>query len=170
MIRHIIAAIAVILTAGAIWYMAKLDIEAQKFQKIREIIEKSKLEVPVKKGSVTAQVQTQESVQKEEESEAEKQLKLLKKKAGTLSAFKVSPLYKRNCSSCHGVNGMGTVGPKLLGKSKEELLKALMDFKSGKRKNYVMYGLLSNMKQEDLEKLAEEISTFAEKLKAAEQK
>ncbi len=170
MIRHVIAAIAVILTAGAIWYMAKLDIEAQKLQKIREVIAKSKLEVPVKKSAATSSSGSVQKAQTEEESEAEKQLKLLKKKAGTMSAFKVSPLYKRNCSSCHGVNGEGIVGPKLIGKSKDELLQALMDFKSGKRKNYVMYGLLSNMKQEDLEKLAEEISTFADKLKAAGQK
>ncbi len=169
MIRHVIAAIAAILTLSALWYMAKLDIEAQKFAKIREIIEKSKLEVPVKKG-VSVSSQTQTTVEVEEESEAEKQLKLLKKKVGSAGAFKVSALYKRNCSSCHGVNGGGIVGPKLIGKSKEELLQALMDFKSGKRKNYVMYGLLSNMKQEDLEKLAEEISTFADKLKAVGQK
>ncbi len=168
MIRHIIATIAVILSAAAIWYMAKLDIEANKLAKIHEIIEKSKMEVPVKKSSNVAQATSASQQSQEQESEAEKKLKMLKKKAGTLSAFKVSPLYRRNCSSCHGVNGMGVVGPKLIGKSKEEILQALKDFKSGKRKNYVMYGLLSNMKDEDLEKLAEEISTFEAKLKGAQ--
>ncbi|WP_187648304.1 c-type cytochrome [Nitrosophilus labii] len=164
MIRHIIALISGALTVAAIVYMAKLDIEAEKLKKIEEIIEKSKLEVPVAKTTQPIQQQQEE----EEESEEEKQLKMLKEKAGNMSAFEVSPLYRRNCASCHGVNGNGAVGPKLLGKSKDEILQALKDFKSGKRKNYVMYGLLSNMKEEDLISLAEEISQFDEKLKAAQ--
>ncbi len=69
----------------------------------------------------------------------------LKKRAGNAMAFKVSPLYKQKCSSCHGVNGEGIIGPKLIGLTKEQVLKALEDFKSGTRKNYVMYGLLSKM-------------------------
>ncbi|WP_281950752.1 c-type cytochrome [Nitrosophilus kaiyonis] len=163
MIRHIIAIIAGALTVAAIVYMANLDKEAQKFQKIKEIIEKSKLEVPVSKQKVE-----QAQPQKEEESEEEKKLKVLKEKAGRMSAFEVSPLYRRNCASCHGINGEGAVGPKLVGKTKEDVLNALKDFKSGKRKNYVMFGLLNNMKDEDLESLATEIGTFEQKLKASE--
>ncbi len=165
MIRHIIALISGALTVAAIVYMAKLDIELEKLKKIEEIIEKSKLEVPITKTAQSVQQQ-----QKEEESEEEKQLKMLKEKAGNISAFEVSPLYRRNCASCHGVNGNGAVGPKLIGKSKDEILQALKDFKSGKRKNYVMYGLLSNMKEEDLISLAEEISQFDEKLQKATNK
>jgi len=164
MIRHIIVLIAGTVAIAAIVYMAKLDMEAQKLQKIKEIIEKSKLEVPVSK-----QPKAQEPLkpQKEEESEEEKKLKVLKEKAGRMAAFEVSTLYRRNCASCHGVNGEGAVGPRLIGRDKDYIYKALMDFKSGKRKNYVMFGLLNNMKDEDLEKLASEIGTFEQKLKSS---
>ncbi len=62
-------------------------------------------------------------------------------------------------------NGEGIIGPKLIGMSSEQVLKSLNDFKSGARKNYVMYGLLSKMSQEDIEALSEEIGTFAQKAK-----
>ncbi len=165
MIRHIIAFIAGALTLVAILYMAKLDIEAQKFKHIKEIIEKSKLEVPVSKKAQSSQAVSKSAVSQKKESEEEKKLKVLKEKAGRMSAFEVSPLYRRNCASCHGINGMGVIGPKLIGKSEDEIYKALMDFKSGKRKNYVMFGLLNNMSEEDLKSLAKEISSFEQKLK-----
>jgi cytochrome c553 len=167
MIRHIIAAIAAALTIAAILYMAKLDSEVHKLQMIHEIIEKSKMEVKLPQQSATQQPKQQVSAKKEE-SEAEKKLKVLKEKAGRMSAFEVSPLYRRNCASCHGINGEGGIGPKLVGKSEEYIYQALEDFRTGKRKNYVMYGLLQNMKDEQLKELAKEIASFAEKLKAAE--
>ena len=163
MIRHIIALIAAALTIWAILYMARLDAEVHRLQMIKEIIAKSKQEVPV-----TKRVQPQKS-QKPKESEEERKLKVLKEKAGRMSAFEVSPLYRRNCASCHGINGEGTIGPRLIGKSKEYILQALKDFKSGKRKNYVMYGLLQQMKEKELESLAQEISQFAQKLQNAQQ-
>jgi cytochrome c553 len=42
----------------------------------------------------------------------------------------------------------------------------LKDFKSGAKKNYVMYGLLQNLKDEELDSLAKEISEFASKAEA----
>ena len=164
MIRHIIALIAAALTIWAILFMARLDSEVNRLAMIKEIIEKSKQEVPV-----TKKVQPQpQKPQKPKESEEEKKLKVLKEKAGRMSAFEVSADYRRNCASCHGINGEGTIGPKLIGKSKDELLQALKDFKSGKRKNYVMYGLLQQMDEKKLESLAEEISQFAQKLQNAQ--
>lgn len=164
MIKHIIAVLAGALMVAAIVYMAKLDIEVQKLENIKKIIEKSKMDISVAKTPAPTK-SIEEASKKDEESEAEKKLKVLKEKAGRISAFEVSPLYRRNCASCHGINGEGTVGPKLIGMSEDELLQALIDFKTGKRKNYVMYGLLSNMKEEDLKSLAVEISKFDEKLK-----
>ena len=168
MIRHIIAAIAGALTIAAILYMAKLDSEVHKLQMIHEIIEKSKMEVELPQKAATPQPTQQQVSAKKEESEAEKKLKVLKEKAGRMSAFEVSPEYRRNCASCHGINGGGSIGPKLIGKSEEYIYQALVDFKTGKRKNYVMYGLLQNMDDEELKKLAQEIAGFAEKLKAAQ--
>ncbi|MRJ02923.1 MAG: c-type cytochrome [Epsilonproteobacteria bacterium] len=169
MVRHIIAAIAGLLAVWAIVYMAQLDREVHKLQRIHEVIEKSKLEVPVAKGQTASQQpQSAGGVAQKEESEAEKKLKVLKEKAGRMSAFDVSPLYRRNCASCHGINGEGGIGPKLIGKSEEYIHQALLDFKSGKRKNYVMYGLLQNMKEEQLTQLSQEIASFAQKLKASQ--
>ncbi len=165
MIRHIIAAVAGALTIWAILYMAKLDSEIDRLGMIKEIIAKSQLEVEVKKQP---QMQ-QPKPQAKEESEAEKKLKVLKEKAGRLSAFEVSPLYRRNCASCHGINGEGTsIAPKLIGKSGDYIYEQLLAFKSGKRKNYVMYGLLRKLDEEKLKSLAQEIGSFEQKLKEAQ--
>ncbi len=173
MIRHVIALIAVALAAWAVAFMAKLDIEANKYQRIAELIKSTSMEdkkikvkenVPKQTPSVQPAATTGMS---QKEDEVQKKLKALKEKAGNIAAFKVSPLYKKSCASCHGAIGEGVIGPKLMGDSKEKILNALHDFKSGKRKNYVMYGLLGNMDEKQLESLAEEISTFEAKLKAA---
>ncbi len=169
MIRHIIALIAAALTVWAILYMARLDIEVHRLQMIHEIIAKSKQEVKISPKASATPAPKPSKPAVSEESEAQKKLKALKEKAGRLSAIKVSPLYRRTCSSCHGINGEGTqIAPALVGKSKEYILQALHDFKTGKRKNYVMYGLLQRLSDEQLEQLATEISGFAQKLKAAQ--
>jgi cytochrome c553 len=164
--KKIITAVAILLTVGAFAFMMKLDKEAERFKQIEEIIEKTKMEVSLNKNVKITKIEEPTPTPRPEEkkdNEAEEKLNALKKRAGNAMAFKVSPLYKQKCSSCHGVNGEGIIGPKLIGLTKEQVLKALEDFKSGTRKNYVMYGLLSKMSQEDIEKLSEEIGTFAQK-------
>ncbi|MCF6201974.1 MAG: c-type cytochrome [Hydrogenimonas sp.] len=172
MIRHVIAAIATLLAIWAVVFMMELDRKAERFKQIQEIIEKTK-EVPMQVStpslSQQATEQMEETKAKEAEDEAAKKLKTLKERAGSAMAFKVSPLYKQKCSSCHGVNGEGIIGPKLIGKSEAEVYDALMGFKSGKRKNYVMYGLLSKMSDENIEALSKEIGTFKEKLDASKE-
>ena len=174
MIRHIIAGIATLLAIWAMVFMYRLDQEVDRFGEIRKLIERTKMEV--KKEQTTAPVQQIQQTQtsaaeeaKQQEDEVAKKLKALKERAGNVMAFKVSPLYKQKCSSCHGVNGEGIIGPKLIGMSSDKVLEALHDFKSGKRKNYVMYGLLSKMSDEQLKSLADEIGTFQQKLEAAGQ-
>jgi len=170
MIRHIIAAVATLLALGAYWFMYQQDVKAERFKQIAEIIERTKMEVPVKNAAPASATATQpisaEEQAKKEDDETQKKLKALRDRAGSAMAFKVSPLYKQKCSSCHGVNGEGIIGPKLIGLSEEKVYKDLLDFKSGKRKNYVMYGLLSKMSDEDLKALAKEIGTFQQKLEA----
>jgi hypothetical protein len=164
MIRHIIAGTATLLALGAILFMMNLDSEANRFGEIAKIIDKTKMEVPTNKNSQVTKIK--EPIRpdtKKQDEETQKKLKALRDRAGNAMAFKVSPLYKQKCSSCHGVNGEGIIGPKLIGLSKEKVLKDLEDFKSGKRKNYVMYGLLSKMAEEDLKTLAVEIGSFAQK-------
>ncbi len=170
MIRHIIAAIATLLAIWAMVFMYQLDQKAERLKKIQELIERTKIEVKVEQSTQPIQqieepVSVEEQTKKEDD-EVAKKLKSLRERAGSAMAFKVSPMYKQKCSSCHGVNGEGAVGPKLIGQSEAEVLEALTDFKSGKRKNYVMYGLLTKMSDEDLKALAQEIGTFEEKLKA----
>jgi cytochrome c553 len=173
MIRHIIAAVATLLALWAFWFMAQLDSKSERYRQIADLIERTKMEVPVKnappqEAAAAETAQEKRNAVKEKEDEAAKKLKALRERAGSAMAFKVSPLYKQKCSSCHGVNGEGIIGPKLIGLSEEKVFQDLQDFKSGKRKNYVMYGLLSKMSEEDLKSLAKEISTFAQKMQAAQ--
>ncbi len=93
-------------------------------------------------------------------------LSALRDKAGNSGAFKVSHEYKSKCASCHGVNGSGEqngkalMGSKLFGQSEAKIYKDLADFKSGRRENMIMKGLLLGLNDEDLKRFAKEIGEF----------
>ncbi len=168
--RHIIAAIATLLAGWATIYMIGLDKEVNKLDNISKLIkstamEDKKIKVQTHTKSATQTKKTETNNQQDDE--VANKIKALKEKAGNLAAFKTSTLYKKSCASCHGNVGEGIIGSKLIGKDKEYLLTALKDFKSGKRKNYVMYGLLGNLEDKQLEELASEIATFKAKLDKA---
>ncbi len=168
--KHIIAVIATLLAAWAAVYMIGLDKEVNKLDKISKLIkstamEDSKIKVQTHTNGATQEPKVEKRNKKDDE--VANKIKALKEKAGNIAAFKTSTLYKKSCASCHGNIGQGIIGPKLIGKDKAYLLKALKDFKSGKRKNYVMYGLLSNLDDAKIEELASEIATFKAKLDAA---
>jgi cytochrome c553 len=74
--------------------------------------------------------------------------------------FAVSNLYILKCAPCHGDNGKGVIGPILFGKSEQELIKKLYEYKEGKVKNSMMAGLLTNSTDDELKLLAREISNF----------
>ena len=172
MIKHIIAAIATALALWAWYYMYTLDSEVNKLQRINELVastsaEDKKLNSGVANKATTKVEMPSNNAQKQDD-EMDKKLKALREKAGNIAAFEVSPLYKKSCASCHGNVGEGIIGPKLIGLSKDKLLKDLQDFKTGKRKNYVMYGLLNGLKESQFEELADEISTFKAKLEASQ--
>jgi len=176
MIRHIIAAIATLLALAAMYSVYQKDVEVHKIEEIQRMIAKTQIKVKLD----TSVTQTQQSIkeaekasqaeieaaQQKKQKELDEKLQALKNKAGNVAAFKVSPLYKQKCASCHGVNGEGIIGPKLIGLSAQKVHQDLTDFKSGKRKNYVMYGLLSKMNEDQLKALAEEIGSFEEKRNA----
>ena len=171
--KHILAVIATLLAAGAAFVVYQSDATVHKVDEIGKVIAKSEVKVhlggDVKAVQQNIQKASKEEIEKEQakkKKELDDKLSALKSKAGNVAAFKVSALYKQKCSSCHGVNGGGIIGPKLLGKSAQEVLKDLTDFKSGKRKNYVMYGLLSKMDEAQLKALSDEIGTFEAKMKA----
>jgi cytochrome c553 len=61
------------------------------------------------------------------------------------------------CAACHGVDGNKTLDnsyPKLAGQYPDYLLKALKDYKSGKRSNAVMAGQVQNLTDADMANLA----------------
>ncbi len=114
----------------------------------------------------------------EEKSDREKEneaLSALRDKAGNAGAFKVSREYKSKCSSCHGVNGSGfqngkaMMGPKIFGQDADKLYKDLVDFKSGRKENVVMRGLLLKLSEEDLRRIADEIGEFPARAEAKAQ-
>ncbi|MCL2309614.1 MAG: c-type cytochrome [Proteobacteria bacterium] len=72
----------------------------------------------------------------------------------------VSRLYLAKCSSCHGRNGRGPIGPSIAGKSQEENLAILMKYKNKQAPNSAMLGLLEKTSDQELEMLAKEIAAF----------
>lgn len=62
----------------------------------------------------------------------------------------------KNCALCHGTHGQGASGklsPRLAGLPKEYLIKALEDYRSGKRQNYMMMktAALDTISDKDIE-------------------
>ncbi len=126
-------------------------------------------------GNKTAKV-TKVVEEKSDREKEQEELKSIREKAGNVGGFKVSDEYKSKCSSCHGVDGSGMqygkklMGPKLFGQSEEEIYQKLDDFKSGRRENMIMKGLLIHLSQDDLKRLAKEIGEFPARAKALEDK
>jgi len=113
--------------------------------------------------------------EKDDRQKEDDKLSALRDKAGSAGAFQVSNEYKSKCASCHGVNGSGMqngkamMGPKIFGQSAEKLYKDLVEFKSGRKENVIMKGLLIPLNDEDLKRLADEIGEFPARAEAAKQ-
>ena len=60
------------------------------------------------------------------------------------------------CSACHGADGNSPVPdfPKLAGQHPDYLAKALRDYKSGRRKNAIMAGMVATLTPADIDNLA----------------
>ena len=59
------------------------------------------------------------------------------------------------CVGCHGASGEGKApNPALAGKSEDQLLQALKDYKSGKRPNATMKMMAGTMKDPDMANVA----------------
>ncbi len=87
-------------------------------------------------------------------------LRALREKAGNIGGFKVSKDYKSKCASCHGMNGEGIIGPKLIGLKGDVVYQQLLDYKAGRKENIVMKGLLMNLNETQLKEFADEIGEF----------
>ena len=110
--------------------------------------------------------QTQQKVVNEElnlhDSEEIKKIKQLQNSVANQPSEGVSKRYLTSCAPCHGANGKGVMAPSIAGKSKDEILASLKNYKEGKVPNSLMKGLLTNVSDEDLDSLADEISKFKE--------
>ena len=110
--------------------------------------------------------QTQPKVVNEElnlqDSEEIKKIKQLQNSVANQPSEGVSKRYLTSCAPCHGANGKGVMAPSIAGKSKDEILASLKNYKEGKVSNSLMKGLLTNVSDEDLGALADEISKFKE--------
>lgn len=62
----------------------------------------------------------------------------------------------KTCAACHGENGISQAPdfPKLAGQYSDYLVRALIDYKSGARKNAIMAGQVANLTQQDIADLA----------------
>ena len=61
------------------------------------------------------------------------------------------------CAACHGVDGakpLGAENPILAGQYSDYIVKALSDYKSGKRANPIMKAFADPLKKKDIEDLA----------------
>jgi cytochrome c553 len=86
--------------------------------------------------------------------------------------IKVSLLVKQlskefivKCSACHNDYANGIIGPSLLNKDAAFIYNRIMKFKSDKNANVLMTDLVSQMSNEDISKLANEIFEFNKQIK-----
>jgi cytochrome c553 len=77
---------------------------------------------------------------------------------------KLSKEFMVKCSACHDDYANGVIGPSLLGKSADEIFNKIIAFKSGKKSNVLMDGLIDHMDEDNIRKLANEISEFNKKI------
>ena len=114
-----------------------------------------------KTAAAAVKIENKDDRQKEDD-----KLHALRDKAGSAGAFEVSKAYKSKCASCHGVNGSGfqngkpMMGPKLFGQTSEQIFKHLVEFKSGRKENVVMKGLLMHLDETALQEFSDEIGDF----------
>ncbi len=67
------------------------------------------------------------------------------------------PIATQTCVQCHGANGAKALSaeyPALAGQYPDYLVRALQDYKSGKRKNPIMAGIIAGVNEADFEAIA----------------
>ena len=68
------------------------------------------------------------------------------------------------CKTCHGLDGVGIdeTYPKLAGQFASYMERALLDYRSGARKNAIMQGFAATLSDEDIENVAMYYATLKE--------
>ena len=77
---------------------------------------------------------------------------------------KLSKEFILKCSACHNDYANGVIGPSLLGKKVEYIYDKIIQFKNGTQKNVLMKDLVSQMSDEEIRSIAQEIHEFNEKI------
>lgn len=161
-LQHIFMTIVLIVGISLGVYVLKTDIKVDTLGKISALIDASKPKMPIQEVAKEPTKIEKEAIQKQLEDERKEQyskIKALEQRAGSASKFKVSQLYKSNCAPCHGVNGEGNIGSKLVGLAKDEILKKILQFKT---ENEEMHSaVIDSISKEDMEQIANEIDQFS---------
>jgi len=82
----------------------------------------------------------------------------------SLLVGELSKKFRVKCSACHSDYANGVIGPSLLHKSADEIFNKIAEFKSGKRRNPLMDGLIDHMQESEIREIADEIYHFNQKL------
>lgn len=88
----------------------------------------------------------------------------------TMMIKRLSTDYVIKCSPCHDDYANGVIGPSLLDKDADFIYHRIMDFKTGKRKNVLMKELVSQIDDQKLHDIAEEIANFNKEIRKMRRK
>ena len=69
------------------------------------------------------------------------------------------------CSACHNDYANGVIGPSLLDKNADSIFNSIMKFKNNKDANVLMTGLVNQMKETEIKKIANEIFEFNKQIR-----
>lgn len=69
------------------------------------------------------------------------------------------------CSACHNDYANGVIGPSLLDKDSDSIYNSIMKFKNNKDANVLMTGLVNQMSEKEIKKLADEIYEFNKQIR-----
>ena len=83
----------------------------------------------------------------------------------TMMIKKLSKTYVVKCSPCHDDYANGIIGPSLLDKNATFIYDKIAAFKTGKKKNVLMKELVSQMDDDTLKSLAQEIAEFNKQIR-----
>jgi cytochrome c553 len=83
----------------------------------------------------------------------------------SLLVRKLSKKFIIKCSACHNDYANGIIGPSLLDKTSDEILKKIAEFKSGKKSNPLMNDLIKMMSEDEIKDMADEIYSFNQEIK-----
>ena len=83
---------------------------------------------------------------------------------------KLSKTFRVKCSACHDDYANGIIGPSLLSRDSDYIFNKIIDFKTGKKSNPLMDGLIKQMSEEEIRTLANEINIFNQAIKEMREK